>query len=126
MRRFKRSWGGAWFARRGQGVQTMKIKEGDTVQVISGNDKGMRGTVHSVFPKQRRVVVSGVKIIKKHQRPTGNIRTQSGIIEREAPIDVSDVALVCPRCDRPTRVGYRLMPDGTKMRVCRKCEEAIE
>ena len=103
----------------------MKIRKGDTVQIISGNDRGTRGTVHMAFPKEGRVIVSGVKIIKKHQRPTGNVRTQSGIIEREAPIHVSDVALVCPHCDKPTRVGYRLMPDGSKMRVCRKCQESI-
>jgi len=104
----------------------MKIKKGDTVEVISGNDKGMRGTVHIVYPKKNRVVVSGVHLIKKHQRRTGDVRTQVGIIEREAPIHISNVALVCPHCDRPTRVGYRVMPDGTKSRVCRKCGEIID
>ncbi len=104
----------------------MKIRKGDTVQIMSGNDRGMRGTVHMAFPREERVIVSGVKIIKKHQRPTGSVRTQSGIIEREAPIHVSDVALVCPHCDEPTRVGYRFVPDGTKTRICRKCQESID
>ena len=104
----------------------MKIRKGDTVEVISGDDKGMRGTVHLAFPKEQRVIVSGVNVVKKHQRGTGNIRTQVGIIEREAPIHVSNVALVCPHCDRPTRVGYRFAPDGTKSRVCRKCQEVID
>jgi len=104
----------------------MKIKKGDTVEVTSGNDKGLRGEVHLVMPKQNRIVVSGVNIVKKHQRRTGNVRTQFGIIEREAPVRVCNVSLVCPHCDRPTRVGYRLAPDGTKTRVCRKCSESID
>jgi len=104
----------------------MKIKKGDTVEVISGNDRGVRGTVNVALPKEKRVVVGGVHIIKKHQRRTGDVRTQFGIIEREAPIHVSNVALVCPHCDRPTRVGYRVLADGTKTRVCRKCQETID
>lgn len=104
----------------------MKIRKGDTVQVISGNDRGMRGTVHSVLPKEARVVVSGVNVVKKHQRRTGNVRTQFGIIELEAPLDISNVALVCPHCDQPSRVGYRILADGAKVRTCRKCGEAID
>jgi large subunit ribosomal protein L24 len=104
----------------------MKIKKGDTVEVISGDDKGVRGTVHTVLPKKGRVVVSGVNMIKKHQRRTGDVRTQFGIIEREAPVHISNVALVCPHCDKPTRVGYRVAPDGSKTRICRRCEEAID
>lgn len=104
----------------------MKIKKGDTVEVLSGNDRGMRGAVRVALPKEGRVVVAGVNIIKKHQRRTGDVRTQVGIIEREAPIRVSIVALVCPHCDKPTRVGYRLAPDGSKTRICRKCQESID
>lgn len=104
----------------------MKIKKGDTVEVISGNDRGVRGTVNIAIPKENRVVVAGVHIIKKHQRRTGDVRTQVGIIEREAPVQVSNIALVCPHCDKPTRVGYRVAEDGTKTRVCRKCGESIE
>jgi large subunit ribosomal protein L24 len=104
----------------------MKIKKGDTVEVISGDDTGSRGTVHRVLPAQKRVVVSGVNMVKKHQRRTGDVRTQFGIIEREAPIDISNVALVCPRCNKASRVGYRIMEDGTKVRVCRQCDETIE
>jgi large subunit ribosomal protein L24 len=104
----------------------MKIKKGDTVEVLSGNYKGVRGTVNSVDPESDRVVVSGVNIVKKHQRRTGDVRTQVGIIEREAPIRASKVALVCPRCDKPSRVGYLRAEDGTKTRVCRRCNEAIE
>ena len=104
----------------------MRIKKGDTVEVISGNDKSTRGTVNSVFPSENRVVVSGVNIIKKHQRRTGDVRTQFGIIEREAPVHVSNVALVCPHCDKIARVGYSVAPDGSKARVCKKCGEFID
>lgn len=104
----------------------MKIKKGDTIQVITGEDVGRRGAVHMVYPRERKLVVSGVNIVKKHQRRTGDVRTQFGIIEREAPLHVSNVALVCPHCDKPTRVGYRVMPDGTKSRICRKCDEVID
>lgn len=104
----------------------MKIKKGDTVEVIAGDDRGTRGTVHRVMPKERRLVVSGVNMVKKHQRRTGDVRTQVGIIEREAPVDISNVALVCPRCNKASRVGYRIMEDGSKVRVCKSCDETIE
>lgn len=103
----------------------MKIRKGDTVEVLSGNDRGVRGTVNTVIPKEGRVVVAGVHVVKKHQRRTGDVRTQFGIIEREAPVNISNVALVCPHCDRPVRVGYRVSPEG-KVRVCRKCDEPID
>jgi large subunit ribosomal protein L24 len=99
----------------------MKIKKGDTVVVISGDDKGERGSVKRVFPKRNMVIVSGVHMIKKHQRPTGSTRTQVGIIEREAPIHVSNVALYCETCGEGVRVGYQVASDGTKTRVCRQC-----
>jgi len=104
----------------------MKIKKGDTVEVISGNDKGVRGTVHAVFPEAERLVVSGVNMVKKHQRRTGDVKTQFGIIEREAPLHISNVALVCPHCDKAVRVGYQIMPDESKARICRKCGELID
>lgn len=104
----------------------MKIKKGDTVEVISGDDLGMRGEVHRVLPKENRVVVSGVNIIRKHQRRTGDVRTQVGIIEMEAPIHISNVALVCPHCDKPTRLGYQIEADGTKVRICRRCKQAVD
>ncbi len=100
-----------------------KIHKGDTVQVLAGNDKGKRGQVHAVLPKEDKVIVSGVNLVKKHQKRTGDVRTQAGIIEREGPIDVSKVALVCKNCGKPTRVGFRTFDDGTKARVCKKCGE---
>jgi len=104
-----------------------RIKEGDTVEVLSGNDRGMRGMVQRVLPEKKRVVVTGVNVVKKHQRPmrVGRGQVQPGIIEFEAPIHISNVMLVCPRCDQPTRVGFAVQ-DGRKVRVCKKCSEAID
>jgi large subunit ribosomal protein L24 len=102
-----------------------RIKKGDTVEVISGDEKGKRGEVHEVLRRDDRVVVSGINMVKKHQRRTGNIRTQVGIIEREAPLHLSNVMLVCKSCNEKTRVGY----EGTgrdKTRICRNCGAAIE
>jgi large subunit ribosomal protein L24 len=98
-----------------------RIKEGDTVEVIAGNDRGARGEVHQVLPRQNRVVIHGVNLVKKHQRPTGNVRTQTGIIEFEAPMAMSNVMPVCPACDGPVRVGYRVEATGRKVRICRRC-----
>lgn len=103
-----------------------RIRKGDTVEIISGDEKGVRGTVHQVLPKQNRVVVAGVNLIKKHQRPTGRVRTQVGIIEREAPLPISNVAPVCPSCDQWTRVGFQVTPDGAKVRICRRCGVSLD
>ncbi|HEY67886.1 MAG: 50S ribosomal protein L24 [Chloroflexi bacterium] len=105
-----------------------RIKQGDTVEVISGEDRGIRGTVQRVLPKKNRVVVSGVNIVKKHQRPirAGRGQVQPGIIEFEAPIHLSNVMLVCPRCNQRTRVGFAWQEDGRKVRVCKRCGEAID
>lgn len=101
-----------------------KIKRDDFVLVISGKDKGKRGKVLRVIPKESRVVVEGVNIVKKHQKPTPT--RPGGIIEMAAPIHISNVMLVCPRCNRPTRVGFTFLEDGRKVRVCKKCKENID
>jgi large subunit ribosomal protein L24 len=105
-----------------------RIRQGDTVEVVSGNDRGMRGTVQRVLPKKNRVIVSGVNIVKKHQRPihAGRGQVQPGIIEFEAPLRISNVMLVCPRCDERTRVGFVRQDDGGKARMCKKCGEAVD
>lgn len=106
----------------------MKLKRGDTVLVISGNDRGESGTVQRVIPKANRVVISGVNMVKKHQKPVqtgGRSKTQPGIIEFEAPMNVSNVQLVCPSCHEPTRVGYAFNDDG-KVRVCKQCDAVIK
>jgi len=104
-----------------------KIKKGDTVEVISGNEQGMRGAVLRVDPAKDRVVVQGINIVKKHQRPVqaGRGQVKAGIIEFEAPIHVSNVMLVCPSCAELTRVGFLRHADGTKVRVCKQCEAEI-
>jgi large subunit ribosomal protein L24 len=103
-----------------------RIKQGDTVEVIAGDDRGLRGTVKRVLPSKNRVVVTGVNMVKKHQRPTraGRREVQPGIIEFEAPIHSSNVMLVCPNCNQRSRVGFREV-GGRKVRVCKKCDETI-
>ncbi|RMG96388.1 MAG: 50S ribosomal protein L24 [Chloroflexi bacterium] len=107
----------------------MRIKVGDEVQVIAGNYKGVRGTVLRVLPKKNRVVVSGVNMVKKHQRPRptgGRTQAQGGIIEFEAPIDVSNVMLVCPHTGEPTRVGIRRDENGRRVRVSKRSGQDID
>ena len=97
----------------------MNVKKGDKVQVLSGKDRGAQGEVLRAFPAEGKVIVEGVAMVKKHQKPT-QVGQQGGILEREAKIDVSNVMLICPACGKPTRVGHT----GTgkeKMRVCKKC-----
>jgi large subunit ribosomal protein L24 len=104
----------------------VKIKQGDTVEVIRGEYRGMRGTVRVVDSKKNRVIVEGVNIAIKHQRPVaaGRQQTQGGRIEVEAPIDASNVMLICPSCQERTRVGYTVLGSAEaarKVRVCKKC-----
>ena len=96
-----------------------KIKKGDTVEVITGENQGVRGMVQRVDAKNDRLVVAGANLVNKHQRPTGGRRTQVGIIEFEAPVHISNVMLVCPHCNELTRVSYEIDPDGQKARVCK-------
>jgi len=103
-----------------------KIRKGDTVQVVAGNDRGKRGEVHSILPGKNQIIVSGINVVKKHQKRTGDVRTQAGIIEREGPISIANVALVCKSCGKVTRVGFKEFEDGTKSRVCRKCGQVVE
>ncbi|PJF44892.1 MAG: 50S ribosomal protein L24 [Phototrophicales bacterium] len=105
-----------------------RIRKGDTVEVISGKDRGQRGNVLRVLPKQNRVVVEGVNILKKHQRAqqAGTTVRQAGIVQFEGPIHLSNVMLVCTQCEQRTRVGYRITEEGRKVRVCRKCGQDID
>ena len=103
----------------------MKIRKDDTVLVIAGKDKGKRGKVRSAYPKDERLLVEGINFIKRHTRARGQAR-QAGIIELEAPIHVSNVMLLCNKCNRPTRVGFHFLEDGRKVRICRSCHEVID
>jgi large subunit ribosomal protein L24 len=98
----------------------LKIKKGDRVEVLTGKYRGKQGKVLKSFPESNRVVVEGVNLVKKHSRPSQE-NPQGGILTKEAPIDVSNVALVCDSCSRPIRVGLREDGEGRKKRVCRKC-----
>ena len=98
----------------------MKIKKGDTVVVISGKDKGKEGTVSRVMPATNQVIVDGINVAKKHQKPKG-ANQQGGIIDRDMPLDVSNVMLV--HKGKPTRVGYKTNSDGTKVRIARTTGE---
>ncbi len=103
----------------------MKIRKNDTVLVIAGKDRGKKGKVRLASPKDERLLVDGVNFIKRHARATGQVR-QAGIIEREAPIHVSNLMLVCNKCNRPTRIGFRFLEDGKKVRFCKSCKEVID
>lgn len=107
----------------------MRIKVGDQVQVIAGNYKDARGSVQRLIPKRNRVVISGVNMVKKHQKPRqtgGRSQAQGGIIEFEAPIHVSNVMLICPETDEPTRVAVRRDEDGQIIRYAKKSGEDID
>lgn len=103
----------------------MNIRKNDTVLVIAGKDRGKRGRVRFAYPKKERLLVEGINFVKKHSRARGAVR-QAGIIEREAPIHVSNVMLICAKCDRPARVGSRFLADGRKVRFCRVCGEVVD
>ncbi len=101
----------------------MKIKKGDEVIVIAGRDKGKKGNVTQVLPKQSRVVVSGIQMVTKHQKPS---RTSAGgLVREESSIHVSNVALLDGKSGKPTRVGYKIQEDGTKVRVSKRSSEVI-
>ncbi len=117
-----------------------KIKQDDTVQVITGNEIGARGEVDRVIhgwhidrykkrigrdPNEDKIVIKGVNVRKKHQRPVSQTRTQTGIIDIELPIHISNVLLVCPSCDEAIRVGFRI-EDDKKVRFCKRCDSSIE
>ena len=103
----------------------MKIRKDDTVLVIAGKDKGKKGKVRFVFPKDDKVLIEGVNLIKTHSKAKAQVK-QAGIIEREAPVHISDVMLICSRCNHPVRVGFKKLEDGRKTRICRSCGEVVE
>jgi len=105
-----------------------RIKKGDTVEVIAGKSIGQHGEVLRVLPKDDRVIVAHVAVVKKHQRQrqAGNQAVQPGIIEFEAPIHLSNVQLICTQCSNPTRVNFRINEEGRKVRVCKKCGQDID
>jgi large subunit ribosomal protein L24 len=112
----------------------LDIRKGDTVLVVAGKDRGKRGVVDRTLPSVRQIVVKGINIHKRHmragqRRSTAGATTaalQGGIVDFESPLDYSNVRLVCPSCDRPTRIRHTLLPDGNRGRVCVHCGEVTE
>lgn len=100
----------------------MKVRSSDQVRIIAGKDKGKSGKVLGVLPKRNSVIVEGVNFVKRHTRKTQQDQ-KGGIVQKEAPLDISNLKIICPRCNKPTRVGTTTLSDGTKSRYCKKCEE---
>ena len=101
------------------------VKKGDTVIVIAGKDRGKKGKILRVFPAKGRVLVEGINMVKRHTRPTQKVQ-QGGIISKEAPLDASNVQLVCGSCGRPTRTGKKTLADGRRVRFCKNCGEVVD
>jgi large subunit ribosomal protein L24 len=105
---------------------TTPIRRNDNVVVIAGRDRGKRGRVLRVMAGRARLIVEGVNMVKRHTRPNPQRNIKGGIVEREGSIQASNVQLICPECSQPTRIGRRLLGDGRKVRVCRKCEGVVD
>ena len=103
----------------------LRIRENDTIEVLTGKDRGRRGKVQRVMPRESRVMVEGMNMVKRHQRATDAAR-QGGIISKEMPLQISNVRLVCTHCNTGVRVGFQLLEDGRKVRVCRSCKQMID
>ena len=102
-----------------------KIRRDDQILVIAGRDRGKQGRVRQVLIRERRLLVEGVQMVKRHLKSQPGVR-QAGIIEKEAPISTSSVMLLCPKCEKPVRVGFKIKENKQKARVCKKCQQEIE
>jgi len=102
------------------------IKKGDQVRVITGRDRGKTGRVLAVNPAKRTITVEHAGVIKRHTRPNPSQNIKGGIVEKEGPLPISNVQLLCPACNKGTRIGRKVLPDGTKERVCRRCGNTLE
>lgn len=103
----------------------MKIRVNDVALVTKGRDRGKRGRVARVIPKTGKAVVEGVNLVKRHQKPAGAFRA-GGIIEKELPVPIANLKFYCEVCDSPVKLGFRVIADGSKARICKKCGEVIE
>jgi large subunit ribosomal protein L24 len=102
----------------------MKIRKGDTIQVLRGKDQGKKGKVEKVFQKTDKLLVGGINVVTKHQKPKQGVK-QVGRIAKSMPIGISNVAIVCDKCGKYVKIGYKILTDGRKERICRKCGESI-
>jgi len=107
-------------------MKKYKIRKDDKVMVISGKDKGKVGKVLKIFRKKDRVMVEKVNMVKRHTKANPYTQQPGGIVEKEAPVHISNVAVMCDACTKPTRVGYKETTDGKKVRFCKKCNEVID
>jgi large subunit ribosomal protein L24 len=105
---------------------TISIRKGDTVRVMNGKSAGRSGRVLSVNPRKNTVIVEHAHIIKRHTRPNPSKNIKGGIVEREAPINVSNVLIVCSNCGKHARIGHSVLPDGSKVRVCKRCGTTLD
>ena len=100
------------------------VKTGDTVVVLSGSEKGKKGKIIAVSPKEGKVIIEKVNLVSKHVKPR-RMGDQGGIVEAEGAMYASKVQIVCPRCGKPTRIAHKILEDGSKERICKKCGEAL-
>lgn len=103
----------------------LHIKKGDTVAIISGKEKGKKGRVLLISPARNRAIIEALNMATHHERATQR-NPQGGMVQKEAPIHASNLMLVCTKCNKPTRVGRKILGDGSKVRVCKKCSEIID
>jgi large subunit ribosomal protein L24 len=103
----------------------MQIKKNDTVLVTAGKEKGKRGRVIAVYPRENRILIEKLNLIKRHTRPNQQLR-QGGIVEKESPISAANVKLICAKCDKPTSIARKAQGDGTRVRVCKACDATLE
>ncbi len=103
----------------------MKIRKNDTILVISGKDRGKKGKIRFAYPKDEKVLVEGVNMVKKNVKKISE-QQPGGIIEREAPLRAANVMFFCSKCNHPARIGFRILKDGRKVRVCRACNEVVD
>ena len=108
------------------GARKLHIKKEDRVVVLSGKDRGKTGKVLAMFPRSDTLLVERINLMKRHSKAGGRMGQQGGIIEREAPLHISNVMLICPRCNRRARTYRKKLETGYRVRVCRKCQEVIE
>jgi large subunit ribosomal protein L24 len=102
------------------------VRKNDSVVVITGKDRGKRGRVLKVIPSTNRLIVEGLNMIKRHTKPNPGRQIKGGLVEREAPVHASNVQVVCPECGKATRIGRKVLGDGRKVRICRKCEGVVD
>jgi large subunit ribosomal protein L24 len=106
-------------------AKNLHVKKDDMVMIIAGKEKGKSGKISRIFPEKSRLVVDGLNVVKRHTRPSRN-NQEGGIVEKEAPLNASNVQLLCGACSKPTRTGIRVLEDGSKVRYCKKCNEIVD